>query len=72
MTIKDLFVECGKMINSGYGDKEVYISRDDEGNGFHKLIYGFMIEPDKIAATLDMCGSDLWEGDTEKNVTLLG
>lgn len=41
MTIGQLFNECMVQINKGNADKEIYISKDDEGNGFHGLYYGF-------------------------------
>ena len=67
MTVKELCKECERLISTGYGDKEVLISRDDEGNGFHYLFYTFMTETENIKEVLEYWG----DGDAE-NVVLLG
>lgn len=41
-TIKDLFEACKEQIEAGNGDKQILISRDDEGNGYHRLNYLFV------------------------------
>ena len=41
MTVKDLLKHCEYQINKGNGNKEIYVSNDDEGNGYHKLIFTF-------------------------------
>lgn len=41
MTVNELFEECKKQIEAGHGEKQVWISRDDEGNSFHQLLYDF-------------------------------
>ena len=41
ITVNELFEECKKQINLGNGDKKIYISIDEEGNGFHPLFYSF-------------------------------
>ena len=51
MTVKELLKLCVKQIAKGNGDKIILISNDDEGNGFHDLIYEF---------TEDVAGNDIW------------
>lgn len=41
MTISGLFELCKKEIAKGNGDKNIVISDDNEGNGFHGMFYGF-------------------------------
>ena len=41
LTVRDLFNECIKQIKLGNGDKKVFISIDEEGNGFHPCYFGF-------------------------------
>lgn len=41
MTISRLFELCKKEIQKGNGDKNIVISDDNEGNGFHGMFYGF-------------------------------
>lgn len=41
MTISRLFELCKKEIAKGNGDKNIVISDDNEGNGFHGMFFGF-------------------------------
>jgi hypothetical protein len=40
LTVKQLELMLKKAIKEGHGDKYVFLSDDDEGNGFHALFYG--------------------------------
>ena len=50
MTITQLLNACARQVDAGNGDKQVLISIDDEGNGFHGLFLGFT---DTINMTMD-------------------
>lgn len=52
MTVKELYKNCLKQIQKGNGDKTIYISDDEEGNGYHELFYSFTEE----VAEYDMYG----------------
>ena len=41
LTVSDLLKICKNAVDDGLGDKYVFISQDDEGNGFHALWYSF-------------------------------
>lgn len=41
MTISRLFELCKKEIAKGNGDKNIVISDDNEGNGYHGMFFGF-------------------------------
>lgn len=41
LTVSDLLKICKNAVDNGLGDKYVFISQDDEGNGFHALHYSF-------------------------------
>ena len=41
MTVETLFKMCVQEIKKGNGKKEIMISDDEEGNGYHELYYGF-------------------------------
>ena len=41
MKVKDLYELCKKEIDKGNGNKNIVISDDSEGNGYHGLFYGF-------------------------------
>lgn len=41
MTVKELYKYCEEQIQKGNAEKEIMISNDDEGNGYHSLGYQF-------------------------------
>lgn len=41
MTVKELAAHCNALLKAGQGDKLVFITRDDEGNGVHELFFQF-------------------------------
>lgn len=41
ITVKKLKELCEEEIKKGNGDKNIVISNDNEGNGFHGLLYEF-------------------------------
>lgn len=41
ITVAQLFNECMIQMNKGNSDKKILISQDDEGNGYHRLLYCF-------------------------------
>ena len=41
LTVKELLKLCKQEIQDGNGDKNIVISDDNEGNGYHGLFYGF-------------------------------
>ena len=70
MKVSELLEYCQNAVDSGFGDKQVYISEDDEGNGFHKLHYEFTSEPDDIEVLIK--NSRVESGDGVDNIILLG
>lgn len=72
MTIKELMKECKAEIERGNGDREVFISADDEGNSYHKLFYSFMGD-ESIQACLDMSLVESWGEDIKADkIAILG
>lgn len=41
MTVKDLFRFCKAEIEKGNGNKNIVLSDDNEGNGYHGMFFGF-------------------------------
>ena len=41
MTVKDLALLCIEEVKKGNGDKNIVLSDDNEGNGYHGMFYGF-------------------------------
>ena len=41
ITIKQLAQLCKTEIANGNGDKQIVVSNDEEGNGYHGLYFGF-------------------------------
>lgn len=50
ITVNQLFELCKEQKANGNGDKKIFISMDDEGNGFHELFYGFTENEEDIKA----------------------
>ncbi len=48
MTVAELTLYCLDAISNGCAGKRVFISRDDEGNGFHGLVFPFILEQNKL------------------------
>ena len=63
VTIKELLELCKEQIAKGNGDKIILLSNDDEGNGYHEMIYHF---------TEDVAGNDMWGeiSDPDKKIIL--
>ena len=70
LTVKQLLNECTIAVANGHGDKEVWISRDDEGNGYHGLYYTFQTDKDVIKDIDDMGMLDYGAPDVSKLVLL--
>ena len=68
MTVKELLKECQLEIESGNGDKEILISDDDEGNGYHTLYYGFTNDE----VYINMAKPTFHDRNDTKNVIILG
>jgi hypothetical protein len=51
VTVKELLELCKEQIAKGNGDKIILLSNDDEGNGYHEMIYHF---------TEDVAEADMW------------
>ena len=41
ITIEELKALCEEECRKGNGNKQILISQDDEGNGYHGLFFGF-------------------------------
>ena len=41
ITVKQLKALCDLQIKKGNGDKKILVGDDDEGNGFHSLLFSF-------------------------------
>ena len=70
MTVKELMIECDRLVKKGMGDRNILISNDDEGNGYHHLFYAFMTNPEDIAKTLEWC-QDYNTKDVDPNKTVI-
>jgi len=68
MTVNELSKFCNDAIENGFGEKDVMIPSDDEGNDWHYLLYAFTTEPKDIGKIFDMSGVRASEHD----VVLLG
>ena len=69
LTVFDLYEYCRAVMNEGLADYEVYISDDEEGNGFHPLYFGFDTNEENIKKYSEYGVHGL---DSAKEVVLLG
>lgn len=67
-TVKELLKACQEQVDKGNGDKGILISRDDEGNGYHKLFYLFSEDIWEFTDPGEMCMSE----DDFNNSIILG
>lgn len=70
ITVKTLKKLVDEQIKLGNGDKEVLLSCDDEGNGFHTLFYGFTTELEELKALSDW--GLFHDFDNPEDVVILG
>ena len=69
MTVKELYELAEALVKDGYGDKEILISDDEEGNGYHKVWYDFTIDEGSIMDCIDITGMPSVD---PKKVVILG
>ena len=70
ITVSVLKKLCNEAMKNGYGDREIYLASDDEGNWFRPMFYGFTANGEDIDAYLDMgCIDDDVKSD---EIILLG
>lgn len=70
ITVNDMFGILKQQLKLGNGAKEIYISDDDEGNGFHPLYFGFSSDSDVVKALLESTCSP--QPDNYDDVVILG
>ncbi len=56
ITVKELLELCEEQVKLGNGNKQIYISKDDEGNSFHPLNYGFEVLTEDNEDDFDVWG----------------
>ena len=54
ITVSVLKKLCNEAVKNGFGNREIYLSTDDEGNFFRPMFYGFTESSEDIRAYLDM------------------
>lgn len=70
LTVEDLYKLCSSLIAHGYKDKEVLISQDDEGNGYHTLWGEVIAETNEVRAVSAI--TYFHDGNNPEDVVLLG
>ena len=53
LTVRELFVFCGRQMKKWNADKKIMITSDDEGNGYHGLFYQFTDDVNEIKECYD-------------------
>lgn len=54
ITVNQLFKMLGALKKSGFGDRQIWITSDDEGNEYHALFYGPSADDGYIDYVYDM------------------
>lgn len=70
MTVKELREACDSVIASGFGDYNVAISNDEEGNGYHDLFYPFMTNRNMVKTAISFGCTPRDVSDVEHTVIL--
>ena len=56
ITVNDLLAMCQAEVKNGNGDKNIVLSDDSEGNGYHGMFFGFQpMSKDIATVTYDSC-----------------
>lgn len=58
MNVKRLYDLLGDEIKKGNGDKNILLSDDDEGNGYHAMFYG-ITDANKVISEDDVYNYDV-------------
>lgn len=72
MTVKELLELCVIQVTKGNGDKNIVISDDEEGNGYHDLFYPFLTNEKEIAELIEDTGSRCHCSGDVKDMIVLG
>lgn len=70
ITVKELLKLCQEQLRKGNGDKQILISNDDEGNGYHSLYYEFTDDEGVINELSRLC--PFHDHNDPKDVVILG
>lgn len=68
ITVRELFEACEEQMKMGNANKQIVISDDDEGNGFHTLFFSFTSNPKDVNALADY----FHDGNNPDDVVILG
>ena len=71
LTVKDLYVLCSRQISKGNDNKKIYISDDDEGNGYHALMYHFTDDYEDVKDCIELSCTHTYDDDI-KDIVILG
>lgn len=72
LTVNDLLSLCADAKKNGYGDKQIIISNDVEGNGYHGLWYGLTTDPADIKMIVDGIYISDSNTDNPEDLVILG
>lgn len=68
VTVKKLKELCNAQIAKGNGDKQIVISNDDEGNGFHSLFFHFTADKNVVK---DYANWGMFHDDNDPEKTII-
>lgn len=74
MTVKELLLDIQKLVKADKTilDKEIYLSDDEEGNGYHGCYYSFTSDPKTVRECIEF-SNGCREGIVDPNkIVILG
>ncbi len=66
--LKDLYRECKKLMDAGYGERSLVVSCDNEGNQYHGMFYTLLVVDASNKECFDGLIGDSCETDLEKMI----
>ena len=73
ITVKELKELCDELISGGFGNKQVMVSKDDEGNGYHVLYETVVTDRDTLYKLKAYGLFDNWNSNIDPDdVIILG
>lgn len=70
MTVRELKKCCESAIKDGFGDHNVVLANDDEGNGYRDLFYPFMTNQEMVKSAIAFSCTPHDVSDPEHSVIL--
>lgn len=72
LDVADLTIDCLSAVLDDAGNKKIFITQDDEGNGYHQLFYSLDYKPSKSILKMLKDEDSCFERYKNEEIALLG